>query len=131
MIPRHVCLYGPKNCSFDGVYQPSLESTRFLAMGNFYEVTKNVGNLLKTSFDGNMSGFSEATYKICSFTYVELKNLEKSTKAEISNKKLKKLCLESVYIIKVFELYGFKSWSQVEFVELVIINFLFLITNLT
>lgn len=45
-------------------------------------------------------------------------------KAGISKKRLAKLCLENVYILRLFELYGFKSLSNVNAIEQV--KFLFL-----
>ena len=43
--------------------------------------------------------------------------MNKNNDVGISKKRLVKLCTENVYILKLFEMYGFKSLNDVTFVE--------------
>jgi len=49
--------------------------------------------------------------------------MEKKNNADISNSKLRKLCLENVYILKMLKIYGFDSMENVDIVEIVSIYF--------
>jgi hypothetical protein len=89
------------------------------ALGAFYDSINNTGKLLKRNFQYDLDAFDNATYEICSMSYSKLKDLKKANKADISNKKLKKLCLENVYILKLLKLFGFKSLRNVEATETV------------
>ena len=65
----------------------------------------------------NMQAFNDSTYSLCSMSFSQLKKLNDQNNAGISKKRLAKLCLENVYILKLFELYGFKTLNNVEAVE--------------
>jgi hypothetical protein len=86
-------------------------------LGNIYESIDNTEKLLDIKIKNDIDLFDQATYKICSMTYSELKSIEKENNAGISNKKLKKLCLENVYVLKLLDIYGFDSLRNINAVE--------------
>lgn len=49
--------------------------------------------------------------------------MNKDNNANIGKKRLAKLCLENVYILKLWELYGFKDLKKIDATEYVRHNF--------
>jgi hypothetical protein len=88
-------------------------------LGNIFESIDNSEKLLNQTIQNDIDKFDQATYEICSMTYSELKAIEKKNNAGISNKKLRKLCLENVYVLKLLDIYGFDSLRNINAVELV------------
>ncbi|RNA17531.1 ectonucleoside triphosphate diphosphohydrolase 1 [Brachionus plicatilis] len=119
LIPQKPCRYGDKKCSFNGVYLPPVSKSEFFALGNFYEAIDLTSKLLDVDLNNDIKAFDEATYEICSMSYSKLKDLNEANGAGIGKKRLAKLCIENVYIIRLWELYGFDSLKDVDAVEYV------------
>lgn len=119
LIPQQSCPYENEKCSFNGIYLPAVSKSEFFALGNFFEAIDLTSKLLNVNLNNDMKAFNESTYEICSLSYSKLKNLNEINNAGIGKKRLAKLCIENVYIIRLWELYGFDSLKDVDAVEYV------------
>lgn len=119
LIPQQPCPFGKDKCSFDGVYLPPVSKSEFFALGNFFEAIDLTSKLLNVNLNNDMNAFNQSTYEICSKNYSQLKDLNKANDAGIGKKRLAKLCIENVYILRLWELYGIDSLKDVDAVEYV------------
>lgn len=120
LIPQPECPFGSNQCSFNGVYMPTISSeSQFYALGNYFEAFDLTSKLLNVDLNNNLQAFNESTYLICSMSYTKLRKLNTDNNADIGKKRLAKLCLENSYILRLFELYGIKDLKNVDAVEYV------------
>ncbi|XP_032240692.2 ectonucleoside triphosphate diphosphohydrolase 8 [Nematostella vectensis] len=85
--------FGSTNCSFDGVFQPSTEDTKFVAFSSYYYVAHSL-NLTSASPSGNISlaGLKRAADKFCSEPWAEVDT------GNSPKQFLKTLCFDAQYI---------------------------------
>lgn len=90
------------DCSFNGVYQPALPNTEFLAFSNFYDVW----NFLNLPERSSLATLLNATQYACSLSQEDLEDFagDRTDKADINE-----YCFRSVYAFQLLHNgYGFK-----------------------
>ncbi len=71
LLPKPACPYD--SCSFDGVYQPTLESSNFLGFSNIFYAISNTAKLFKLKVtDINLTTFQNLTDFICRQNFQEV-----------------------------------------------------------
>ncbi len=113
MLPNNTCSYDDSQCSFDNVYQPSVQNSDFLAFSNFYYALGNTAKLLNINInDLDLDKFKNATNLICSSTLAELNELNNKNNASINDKFLTNQCFSNVFILKLVSRYGFTNFNN-------------------
>ncbi|PHJ23662.1 gda1 cd39 (nucleoside phosphatase) family protein [Cystoisospora suis] len=86
------------SCSFNGVYQPRLESSKFIAFGQYSKIHATLGLRNPTP----LSAFLEATETICSFRLARLKaRRRRGLYRPYGDSSLTKLCWKSLWSFAV------------------------------
>ncbi len=112
LFPNSNCPYQDKQCSFDDVYQPSIDNTYFLAFSNYHYAFGNTARLLNIEQDFDLETFRNATYFICSSTFDELLNLNTINNAQLKEKFIINQCFSNMFILTILSRYGFKNFDN-------------------
>ncbi|KAF4732923.1 hypothetical protein FOZ63_031644, partial [Perkinsus olseni] len=79
-----------RDCTFDGVYQPRIDNTRFVAVSNFATVADSLG----LHATGSLEEWHQATRRVCSMPYDEFTTMY----AHVKRRRRDGLCFDSTYL---------------------------------
>jgi len=112
LMPQSKCKYENGQCSFYSIYQPPIEDIQFLGFSAFFFSRSNTERLLLGKYDNDLEEFRKATNFVCSKTYPELVELNRTNNAGLSETHLKNLCFGNMYSMTLTSKYGFIDYKN-------------------